>query len=36
MKQEIWELWLEDKNRREVDFQEYSRQKKIKKETAQK
>ena len=33
MAKEIWEVWLEDKKRRERDFQEYVKSKKVKKET---
>ena len=33
MVKEIWEIWLEDKERRENDFQRYLKSKKIKKES---
>ena len=33
MAKEIWEIWLEDEERREKDFQKYLKNKKIKKET---
>lgn len=33
MVKEIWEIWLEDKERREKDFQKYIKSKKIKKES---
>src|SRR3989338_1039224 len=32
MAREIWEIWLEDRERRELDFQRYFKSKKIKKE----
>ena len=32
MNKEIWEIWLENKGRRESDFQKYLKLKKIKKE----
>src|SRR3989338_8002117 len=33
MNKEIWEIWLENKERRERDFQKYLESKKVKKET---
>lgn len=33
MKKEIWEIWLENQERREIDFQRYLKDKKIKIET---
>ncbi len=33
MAKEIWDIWLEDKERRNKDFQKYLKSKKIKKET---
>lgn len=33
MKREIWEIWLEDQNKKEAAFQRYLKSKKIKKET---
>src|SRR3989344_1279035 len=33
MNKEIWEIWLENKERRELDFQKYLESKKVKKET---
>ncbi len=33
MAKEIWEIWLENEERREKDFQKYLKNKKVKKET---